>query len=362
MKYKELSLRKRMALEIERRLHKDMISRHPLTQLFWECTLRCDLKCRHCGSDCKMINESLDMPFCDFERVLKSVATMTDTHQVFIMITGGEPLMRKDLEECGKRIYDLGFPWGIVTNALHLTEERFTRLVEAGMHSMAVSLDGLEDNHNWMRGNENSFKRVELAIEMLKKQPLVIWDVVTCATEKNFDELPKLREWLVQRGVETWRLIDVFPMGRASNDAQMILSDRHYRQMLDFIRETEKNYPNLSLNYGCEGFVGEYEFDVRPHSFFCHAGITVAGILADGSISACPSIRADYKQGNIYEDDFADVWQNRFKSFREREWMHTGKCAECNMWRYCKGNGMHLRDGKGKLLQCHLERIMKGKE
>lgn len=360
MKYKGLSLRKRMGLEIERLLHKDLISKHPLTQLFWECTLRCDLKCRHCGSDCKMQNESLDMPFQDFERVLHSVAKNYDTHQVFIMITGGEPLMRKDLEDCGRRIYDLGFPWGIVTNALHLTEERFSRLVDGGLHSMAVSLDGLEDNHNWMRGNDLSFKMVEQAIEMLKKQPLVIWDIVTCATEKNFDELPKLREWLVQHGVETWRLIDVFPMGRAAHDPQMILSDRHYRQMLDFIRETEKNYPNLSLNYGCEGFVGEYEFDVRPRSFMCHAGITVAGILADGSISACPSIRADYKQGNIYEDDFSDVWQNRFKPYRERDWMHTGKCAECNMWRYCNGNGMHLRDEDGNLLQCHLERMIRG--
>ena len=138
MKYKGLSLRKRMGLEIERLLHKDLISKHPLTQLFWECTLRCDLKCRHCGSDCKMQNESLDMPFQDFERVLHSVAKIYDTHQVFIMITGGEPLMRKDLEDCGRRIYDLGFPWGIVTNALHLTEERFSRLVDGGLHSMAV--------------------------------------------------------------------------------------------------------------------------------------------------------------------------------------------------------------------------------
>lgn len=361
MRYRGLSWRKRIGLEIERRMHADLVSRHPLCQIFWECTLRCDLKCRHCGSDCKMKSDSQDMPFEDFERVLRRVASVTDPQGVFITISGGEPLMRTDLEECGRRIYDLGFPWGIVTNALHLTGERFHRMVEAGLHSVAVSLDGLEESHNWMRGNPNSFGQVRQAIALLREEPLVVWDVVTCATERNFDELPQLRDWLIASGVETWRLIDVFPMGRAANDPQMILSDEHYAQLLDFIRDTEKNYPNLSLNYGCEGFVGEYEFDVRPHSFFCHAGITAAGILADGSISACTSIRSDYIQGNIYRDDFVDVWQNRFQKYRSRDWMHTGQCADCNMWRYCQGNGMHLRNGDGSLLQCHLERLLHGK-
>ena len=52
--------------------------------------------------------------------------------------------MRKDIEECGAEIYRKGFPWGMVTNALHLTPERYQRLLASGMHSMAISLDGLK--------------------------------------------------------------------------------------------------------------------------------------------------------------------------------------------------------------------------
>ena len=100
--------------------------------------------------------------------------------------------------------------------------------------------------------------------------------------------------------------------------------------------------------------------DVRDYSFFCKAGITVGSVLVDGSISACSSIRADYHQGNIYKDDFMDVWENRFEPYRDRSWMRRDGCAECNMFRYCKGSGMHLRDGNGSLLQCHLERIAEG--
>jgi len=46
-------------------------------------------------------------------------------------------------------------------------------------------------------------------------------------------------------------------------------------------------------------------------------------------ISACPSIRADYHQGNIYENDFMEVWNHRFKPYRDREWMKKDECADC---------------------------------
>ena len=43
--------------------------------------------------------------------------------------------------------------------------------------------------------------------------------------------------------------------------------------------------------------------------------------------------------------------------YRDREWMRTGPCAECDVFDYCQGNGMHLRDGDGQLMLCHLARL-----
>ena len=71
MKVDKLGLRRRLALEIWRKLEGDNVKRHPLRQLFWECTLRCNLKCRHCGSDCTVNPEFKDMPAEDFFRVLE---------------------------------------------------------------------------------------------------------------------------------------------------------------------------------------------------------------------------------------------------------------------------------------------------
>ena len=52
-----------------------------------------------------------------------------------------------------------------------------------------------------------------------------------------------------------------------------------------------------------------------------------------------------------------EVWNNRFEKFRNREWARQGECADCNLFRYCEGNGMHLHDESGKLMTCHYHRL-----
>ena len=319
-----LTLRHRLGLEIARKLRQEQIKEHPLRQLFWECTLRCNLHCRHCGSDCKKEAGFADMPLKDFLRVLDQVAERTDPHKVFVILTGGEPLVREDLEVCGRAIYDRGFPWGLVTNGLYLTRDRLNRLRATGLHTATVSLDGQEAEHNWMRGHRESFARALDAIRFLVDATDVVFAI--------------------------------FPSGRAVKDPALQLTGEEFRRLMEFIRTTRKE-GRIHLSYGCEGFLGNYEGEVRDQLFFCQAGVVVGSVLIDGSISACPSIRADYHQGNIYQDNFMDVWEQHFHPYRDREWMRTGDCATCKYFRYCLGNGMHLRDGEGKLMFCHLKRL-----
>lgn len=357
MKPTPLTLRKKIALELWRQHERTTLAEHPLRQLFWECTLRCDLKCRHCGSDCKTLSEQTDMPLQDFLGVLDSVARRCDPHKVFVVVSGGEPLMRRDLEVCGRAIYERGFPWGMVTNALHLTPERYRGLLRAGMHSMTISLDGLEEDHNWMRGNPQSFQMVNQAIDLLAATPGFTFDIVTCVTQKNYEKLDEIGDFLISKGVGRWRLFTVFPVGRAAYDPMMRLTDEQFRGVFDFIKRTRKE-GRIRADYGCEGFLGNYEGEVRSRLFSCQAGVTVGSVLCDGSISACTSLRANYHQGNIYQgDDFMDVWEQRFAAYRNREWMRTGDCRDCRYWRYCQGNGLHLRDDDGRLLLCHLRKM-----
>ena len=351
-----LSLRQRLALELWRRHEANVRAERPLRQLFWECTLRCNLSCRHCGSDCRAVAQQRDMPAEDFLHVLDGIASRQAPHQVFVVISGGEPLMRSDLEQVCSQIYHRGFPWGMVTNALALTPRRFRSLVAAGMHSVTVSIDGLSDEHNWMRGNPRSFAMVDQALSMLVATPHITFDVVTCVNRRNLSQLSSLKQYLVGKGVRRWRLFTVFPVGRAATAPDMRLAPAELRSMMEFIRSSRKEGV-IRVDYGCEGFLGGYEGEVRNRFFSCQAGITVGSVLADGSISACTSIRSNYHQGNIYTDDFMDVWQNAFQPYRDRQWMRRGQCASCRYFRYCQGNGMHLRDDDGHLLFCILEQL-----
>ena len=349
-----LDIRRRLALSLVKNQQDKVIQEHPLRQLFWECTLRCNLACRHCGSDCRVTATAKDMPMTDFGKVLDSVARSTDPHQVMVNITGGEPLMRPDLEACGRMIYEKGFPWGIVTNGLALTQARYNSLLASGLRSMTISLDGLEDNHDWMRGRHGSFKRAADAIKMVIESGEIEFDVVTCVNKRSFRQLTEIKQFLIGIGLRRWRLFTVFPAGRALDEPEMQLDRDEFRGLMTFIRSTRKE-GLIKASYGCEGFLGNYEGEVRDQFFFCRAGISIGSVLADGSISACPSIRADYHQGNIYQDDFMEVWNTRFNVFRDRTWMSkTEPCRSCMQFKYCRGGGMHLRDSEGHLLLCRI--------
>ena len=357
MSRRRLGLRKRLALNIFSDLYASTVAEHKLDTIFWECTLRCNLSCRHCGSDCRVDPGIADMPLEDFLRVLdEEVTPHVDPAGVLVIFSGGEVLVRDDLERAGAEVTRRGYPWGMVTNGLSLTAARLQGLMQAGLRSVSVSLDGFEREHNYIRRNPRSFDRALNALRLIVREPSLAYDAVTCVTGVMVPQFEAFREMLIAEGVKHWRLFSIFPMGRAKDDPSLRMTDVQFREMLEFIRRTRRE-GRIDVSYACEGFLGGYETEVRDHFYQCAAGISVASIRVDGAISGCTSIRANFNQGNIYRDKFWDVWQNRFGQFRNREWARRGACADCSMFRYCLGGGMHLHGDDGELLYCHYHRL-----
>ena len=248
-----------------------------------------------------------------------------------------------------------GFMWGMVSNGMLLTESKLKDLIGAGLKTIAISLDGFADEHNWMRGNLCSFDKAVNAINALAKSNIT-WDVITCVNQRNSHSLAEFRDFLISIGVKHWRIFTVFPSGRAKDDDELQLSPENYIKLMDFI-VAEKRRGKINLSYSCDGFLGRYEHKVRAYQYFCQAGINVASILANGSISGCLSIRGEYHQGNIRTHKFSEAWNDGFCIYRNRQWMKKGECAECSFWQYCEGNGMHLRESDGSLTMCNLHRL-----
>lgn len=354
-------IQKILSIEKGKANHASMAAKHYLQQLFWECTLKCNLKCRHCGSECKADDQRRDMPLEDFIPVLDEIR-QNIAHPLLVITTGGEPLTRKDIFDCGREIKMRNFYWGMVTNGTFLSQDCLNKLLEVGLDSLSISVDGLREEHNWMRQNKSSYDEAINAIDIVADTPSKLtWDVITCINKKNLSHLEGLRQELIKHHVRNWKIFTVFPMGRARGDSELQLDGEQFRTLMDFIVNARKDNA-IKVSYGCEGFLGPYEYEVRDYQYFCAAGVNVASILHDGSISGCLSIRYDYKQGNIYRDSFMDVWNNRFQQYRNRSWMKTGPCEHCEAWRWCEGNGMHLRDNEGKLLLCNYNKLYHGKE
>src|SRR5690606_6247830 len=127
-----------------------------------------------------------DMPKEDFLQVLSDLRPHLNPNKTMIVLTGGEPLMRSDLEECGKAMYEMGYPWGFVTNGWGLTQHRLNALLDVGLRSVTISLDGYsEDTHEWFRGKKGSWLRALNAISRVTTTPGLIYDVVTCVNKRN---------------------------------------------------------------------------------------------------------------------------------------------------------------------------------
>ena len=259
---KRLGMRQWLALKLFKKLRKIRAEEHILNTLFWECTLRCNLQCRHCGSDCRVDSALSDMPAEDFFKVLdKEITPNVNPNKVLVILSGGEVLVRKDLEQIGINLYRRGYPWGMVTNGLALTRQRLDSLIRAGLHSITVSLDGFEEHHLHIRQNKESFGRAVEAIRMISADKELASDVVTCVTPALLPHLHRFKEFLYSLGVRQWRLFTIFPVGRAAEDLSMQLNDEEFTYLMEFIEECRKE-GRVVASYGCEGFLGGYETEV----------------------------------------------------------------------------------------------------
>lgn len=321
------------------------LKRHTLIDLFWECTLTCNANCKHCGSSAEKRKYDGELTTEEIKSAFRQIAEDMDASKILINVTGGEPLVRKDLCEVMEyATNELGFHWGMTTNGILLTEENIEKLRKANMETVSVSIDGLEETHNKFRGVPNSYSIIINNIKNLKKAGFVKHIQVTTVFHKeNINQLEELYEIMLSLGLDSWRLVSMDPIGRANENDDLLLNGEEIKKLLDFIKSKKKD-KRLELTYGCPGFLGlEYEKEVRRYYFNCRTGINVASILYNGDLFVCPNVPRikELIQGNIRTDNFKSVWDNKYKEFRTKERTKCDECKKCEYWDYCLGGAYH---------------------
>jgi len=319
---------------------------HRLLYLFLEVTRACNLSCLHCGSDCGAENTTPVLAPQDWFSLVDQVAARFSKDLLFV-VTGGEPLAWPHLAALGRRISAAQRRWGMVTNGFTLDRSALTELTDAGLASITVSLDGDEAAHNFLRNNPLAHARAVRAIELVGKSRIPFRDVVTCVFPRNLRALSGIADSLVDLGVSHWRLFRIFPLGRAKNNPDLLLSRAQSWEMLEWIRENRRSYrrAGLTINLSCEGWL-PFALDrrIRIEPFFCRSGISIASILCDGTVTGCANNGPAFHEGNIFSHDFARIWDTGFRKLRDREWMRTGICADCRDFPHCRGGSAHQWD------------------
>lgn len=321
-------------------------NKYPLHTLFFEVTSRCNALCDHCGSRCTASKKDELSPET-FKKVLDSVAENFGTKAIMLNITGGEPLMRKDLFEITGYADSLGFKWGLVTNGMLITDDVIGKMKETHMSTITISLDGMKKTHEEFRHVPGSFDRIISAIERLKKDDFVEHIQVTfIATKNNICELPEVYRLLSMLEIDSLRISGIDPIGRAKDNEKLMLSQEDYLFLFDFIKKHK--YSSLPVIWSCTHYFGNTERTLDPTGkiFSCYTGIHVASVLSNGDIFGCPNIprRKELIQGNVLKDDFCEVWKNKFEFYRNPNRTKAKQCEECEYWNYCKGDSFHTFD------------------
>lgn len=327
-------------------------------------TKACNLNCAHCHASARepLPNE------LTVEEAKKVIIEMEGIGTEVIIFSGGEPLLRKDLilnltVQCA----DLGVIPAILTNGILLNHKTALELKDSGMMAVGVPLDfAVPEHYDSFRNAPGAFEGSVKAIKACLDVDLEV-AVTTMVLKSNFEEIPKLINFLANLGVEQVVLYDFIPVGRGKDLKELIISAEQRAKLLDYIYKIQEEKEMFFLISGGEplypGAILEMHkaFETSPPNKLlrqflvaaevgCHAGIYYFSLRPNGDVYPCPFLQIN--AGNIREQSLTKIWYNSeiFKELRNRNLL-KGKCRECVNRETCGGCRARAYTQKGDYLE-----------
>jgi radical SAM protein with 4Fe4S-binding SPASM domain len=345
----------------------------------WNLTYRCNLACEHCYLDAggapligtENFADRSELGTEDCFRVIDEIAAFAP--ECLTILTGGEPLLRRDILEIVRRAAEREL-WVVVgTNGVRITENLARRLAEAGARGLSLSLDALDpDRHDRFRNVRGAWRNTVEGAEILHRTGLP-FIVQTTAGSHNLGELDAIADFAHERlAARVWNLYFLVPTGRGQFVSD--LTPAQYDDVLASLYRIQRKYERRMLvNAKCAPHyiktVLEHAgaepgplpagaesattlFDpaqgepstpdlsrIRIYSGGaggCPAGTHYMGIRPNGDVTPCPYLPVF--AGTLRGGSLADLWTSSelFTGIRRRTSL-AGRCGECEMNAHCGG-------------------------
>ena len=255
-------------------------------------TNRCMYNCWHCYNSGR---EQTDVPLAILRRVIGELKEMNTVRMTF---SGGEPLLRKDLEEIIGS-FDNRTTLNLNTTGFGLTAERARALKKSGLFALGVSIDSTDpDTHDRMRGRKGAFDTAVKAVALAAQEGFYPY-IISVATHDylkpdNFDKFIKFAD---ECGAREVHLLEPCATGTLSGNKEALLDESDRQRILDYQKEIsrDESLPILS----------SFLYLESPEAFGCGAGITHLYIDGGGEVSPCNLVPISF--GNIRDSSLADI-------------------------------------------------------
>jgi radical SAM protein with 4Fe4S-binding SPASM domain len=315
---------------------------YALTGCNWELTLRCTLNCFHCGSSAgKARPDELNLDEC----LLVADQLIALGCKDLTMI-GGEVFLFKGWDGLSAYLTEKGVTVNIITNGYRVAEAEIEQIKHARVTNVGISIDGMQVNHNRIRGRADAFERLQNTLDLLNKEGIRI-AAVTSLMNFNCADLEDLYVFLLEHGVQIWQLQLVNSMGNMAGKDEFAISPGQVRQVIEFIRDRSRNRQMVVVAADSIGYFDENETYIRgrsapiPYWGGCSAGISSVFIDSIGNVKGCGALYSDaFIEGNVRKTSLTDIWNNENAFAYNRKFttdLLSGKCRGCEAGDMCRG-------------------------
>ena len=306
-------------------------------------TRRCNLACDHCYMDAETRQSSSEgeLSTAEVKGLLEQICSRSN--ETMVVLTGGEPLLRRDLDELVAYGSSLGLLMVVGTNGVMLDEQRVISLKAAGAMGMGISLDSLDPaHHDAFRGCSGSWEKTLNGMEACRKHDLP-FQVHFSVTEKNAHEVDAMIDFTKATGAHVLNIFFLVCTGRGESMSD--ITPIRYEQVLHQLVEAQKQSTDLIIRARCAPHYKRVAYQLDPESPLtraqgydgggCLAGIHYCRITPEGGVTACPYIPIE--DGSIRNTPFWEIWDQApsFQQLREPEL--TGQCGKCEFQKLCRG-------------------------